>query len=335
MLRQAKPGRGGRKPQGVEQSETSCCDPSGASLEPARIGHPPGPSVAWCGGDPGCELDHRQGSAKRRQRSAARWRLSRRRRLIVQRTVGNSPGRTHPREVADRSRHTSGGADDAGIGSRDHPNATTGDCGIGERGATDAAVDAGAPHRPDVNRRGVPAHAQGRRSGSGRRHGRGVRAEAAREPERPAQAVQERSLSRAAGQTRAHSQGWGEEHNPAHRHSHPATAPPATHEHFRACAPRFGNVGTSGSIAARMPSGWVGRRSIVCLNAIPSRPCGLCTASMPRNEGLGRGAGCPNRARPDLWEPRVSNHPRSPGPFSVLYRPFLRDCSNWSTKGCL
>ncbi|MEA1052683.1 hypothetical protein U5801_23145 [Lamprobacter modestohalophilus] len=34
---------------------------------------------------------------------------------------------------------------------------------------------------------------------------------------------------------------------------------------------------------------------------------------MPRSERLGRGAGCPNWARPDLWEPRVSNHPWRPG----------------------
>jgi hypothetical protein len=51
----------------------------------------------------GCEQDHGQGSAKRRQRSAARWRLSRRSRLMVPRTVGNSPERTYPREAADRS----------------------------------------------------------------------------------------------------------------------------------------------------------------------------------------------------------------------------------------
>ena len=32
-----------------------------------------------------------------------------------------------------------------------------------------------------------------------------------------------------------------------------------------------------------------------------------------RSEAIVRGAGCLNRARPDLWEPRVSNRPRSPG----------------------
>jgi toxin ParE1/3/4 len=43
-----------------------------------------------------------------------------------------------------------------------------------------------------------------------------------------------------------------------------------------------------------------------------------------RSERLDRGAGCPNWARPDLWEPRVSNHPRPPGtlgkPQGVLSR---------------
>jgi hypothetical protein len=45
---------------------------------------------------------------------------------------------------------------------------------------------------------------------------------------------------------------------------------------------------------------------------------------MPRSECLGRGAGCLNRARPDLWEPRVSNHPRSPGPLFPYF--FLSNC---------
>ena len=53
----------------------------------------------------GSEEDHRQGSAKRRQRSAARRRLSRRSRLIVPLSAGNSPQRTRGREAADRSKH--------------------------------------------------------------------------------------------------------------------------------------------------------------------------------------------------------------------------------------
>jgi len=31
------------------------CDPAGASPEPVKVGDPPEPSVAWLGGDPGCE----------------------------------------------------------------------------------------------------------------------------------------------------------------------------------------------------------------------------------------------------------------------------------------
>ena len=38
-----------------ELLETSHCDPSGESPGPVRVGHPPEPSVAWFGGDPGCE----------------------------------------------------------------------------------------------------------------------------------------------------------------------------------------------------------------------------------------------------------------------------------------
>ncbi|WP_245232470.1 reverse transcriptase domain-containing protein [Thiorhodococcus minor] len=46
---------------------------------------------------------------------------------------------------------------------------------------------------------------------------------------------------------------------------------------------------------------------------VPSCPRLWCIAFMPRSACLGRGAGRPNWARPDLWEPRVSDHPRSPG----------------------
>ena len=31
------------------------CDPAGASSEPVKVGDQPEPSVAWPGGDPGCE----------------------------------------------------------------------------------------------------------------------------------------------------------------------------------------------------------------------------------------------------------------------------------------
>ncbi len=42
-----------------------------------------------------------------------------------------------------------------------------------------------------------------------------------------------------------------------------------------------------------------------------------------RSERLDRGAGCPNWARPDLWEPRVSNHPRPTGTHGCSECPLL------------
>ncbi len=39
----------------IGESETPFCDPPGASPEPVRSGHPPEPSVAWCGSDPACK----------------------------------------------------------------------------------------------------------------------------------------------------------------------------------------------------------------------------------------------------------------------------------------
>ena len=51
-------------------------------------------------------------------------------------------------------------------------------------------------------------------------------------------------------------------------------------------------------------------------------PCGRCAPSpgATRSESVPRGAGCPNWARPDLWEPRGSN---PPGPPGRLFLPIL------------
>ena len=54
---------------------------------------------------------------------------------------------------------------------------------------------------------------------------------------------------------------------------------------------------------------------------VPADPGALPTAPSPhpspddtaRSEPLIRGAGCVNRARPDLWGTRVGNHPGLPG----------------------
>ena len=48
-----------------------------------------------------------------------------------------------------------------------------------------------------------------------------------------------------------------------------------------------------------------------------------------RSDAMVRGAGCPSRARPDLWEPGVGNHPRPPGPSRCrgLHDPDTGDCS--------
>jgi hypothetical protein len=48
-------GEGEESREGNQQSETSLSDPAGESPVPERVGHPPEPSVAWTGGDPGCE----------------------------------------------------------------------------------------------------------------------------------------------------------------------------------------------------------------------------------------------------------------------------------------
>ncbi|BCX82620.1 RNA-directed DNA polymerase [Methylomarinovum caldicuralii] len=50
------------------------------------------------------------------------------------------------------------------------------------------------------------------------------------------------------------------------------------------------------------------------VQTIPTPPTARGSRNCPlRSDAIVRGAGCLNRARPDLWEPRVSNRPRSPG----------------------
>ena len=55
------------------------------------------------------------------------------------------------------------------------------------------------------------------------------------------------------------------------------------------------------------------------LSAPPTARCSQCLPSC--SDAIVRGAGCPNRARPDLWEPRVSNHPRPPGKCEMPIMP--------------
>ena len=93
----------------------------------------------------------------------------------------------------------------------------------------------------------------------------------------------------------------------------PTTASPATRVRCRDSAIRRSAAGINGSTAVPVRRDCTGRPSPVCCNATPSRPRAWFTASTSRRECLGRGAGCSNWARPDLWEPRVSNHPRPPG----------------------
>jgi hypothetical protein len=141
----------------------------------------PGPPQRCPGG--GSEQGTTQGTAKRRQRSAAGWRMSNRSRLIVPSSAGNSPQRTRGREAADRS-------------------------------------------------------------------------------ELPLAGQMSRTLGRASifpqRQGLADWAGWA----------------PGRERLLRTQGAHFFSV---------------------------------------RSERLDRGAGCPNWARPDLWEPRVSNHPRPPG----------------------
>jgi hypothetical protein len=144
----------------------------------------PGPPQRCPGG--GSEQGTTQGTAKRRQRSAAGWRMSNRSRLIVPSSAGNSPQRTRGREAADRS-------------------------------------------------------------------------------ELPLAGQMSRTLGRASIFTQrqglADWAGWA----------------PGRERLLRTQGAHFFSV---------------------------------------RSERLDRGAGCPNWARPDLWEPRVSNHPRPPGATS-------------------
>ena len=92
-----------------------------------------------------------------------------------------------------------GGKDGGHIGTGDHLNETTEAGGTGPAGTAVRTDDDRAPHRHGVDARGLPAHAQGRRGGSGRRDGAAVRGRPGGEPCEPAREVQVRPVPCAAG----------------------------------------------------------------------------------------------------------------------------------------
>lgn len=54
LVRQAKLGRGGSDDV-ANQSGNLAVEPSGFDPRPAKVGHQPEASLAWCTGDRGCE----------------------------------------------------------------------------------------------------------------------------------------------------------------------------------------------------------------------------------------------------------------------------------------
>ena len=69
-------------------------------------------------------------------------------------------------------------------------------------------------------------------------------------------------------------------------------------------------------VAASPLVAWTHDAGDVCpsLHALSAPSTGCFSQCLPsHSDALVRRAGCPNRARPDLREPRVSNHPRPPG----------------------
>ncbi len=117
---------------------------------------------------------------------------------------GNSP-HGDPAEGSGGSGYGAfGGTDDRNIGTGTHLNTTTEAGGAGTARPAAGTDDDRAPHRLGVAARGLPAYAQGRRGGSGRRDGGTVRGGPGGEPVELARTVQVGSVSSAAGASGTH-----------------------------------------------------------------------------------------------------------------------------------
>ena len=113
----------------------------------------------------------------------------------------------------------------------------------------------------------------------------------------------------------------------AHRHWSVAAQRAALHRKLKGHYAYYGITGNGrplslrtsaplAQVAASPLMAWAHDVGNVCpshhaLSAPLTARCSQCLPS--HGDTIVRGAGCPNRAGPDLWEPRVSDHPWPPG----------------------
>src|SRR5215211_4912349 len=135
---------------------------------------------------------------------ASRTSIRSRSTLIVEKKGGNST----PEDPLDRGEVPGHGAEDGKhqreteLGRR--VNETDSDSGTGEEDVRDGADHAGSSHRRQSVAGSVWASPKGRSPRDRRSHGQGVRSESGDEPERSAQAVQERDVLRASSEAELH-----------------------------------------------------------------------------------------------------------------------------------
>ena len=268
-MRQAKLGEGGSACD--DMTETFGCDPTGERPDRPRLANQPEPSVAWSGGDPGCEAY--TGSL------AGRVIEPRNRPPCGSRRCDKS-GRHHRGAEAGRALAVPPGSESGACGQGSPRNLGGLVVSTGEAARAAAINDSpgplARPERAGANRAdgGTAKRRKTKRGGTG-----GEKSESA---DSTAEVGEPAPRGPGGGKRRTGSWTVG-------RTDGLATEPAAVSTQARQLA--------------------------------ESRPKRRLAGARQRSDAMVRGAGCANRARPDLREPGEGNHPRPPGPSLFLQSP--------------
>ena len=245
-------------------TETFGCDPTGERPDRPRLANQPEPSVAWSGGDPGCEAY--TGSL------AGRVIEPRNRPPCGSRRCDKS-GRHHRGAEAGRALAVPPGSESGACGQGSPRNLGGLVVSTGEAARAAAINDSpgplARPERAGANRAdgGTAKRRKTKRGGTG-----GEKSESA---DSTAEVGEPAPRGPGGGKRRTGSWTVG-------RTDGLATEPAAVSTQARQLA--------------------------------ESRPKRRLAGARQRSDAMVRGAGCANRARPDLREPGEGNHPRPPGP---------------------
>ena len=245
-------------------TETFECDPTGERPDRPRLANQPEPSVAWSGGDPGCEAY--TGSLAGR--------------VIEPRN--RSP--CGSRRCDKSGRHHRGA--EAGRALAVPPGSESGACGQGSPGNLGGlVVSTGEAARAAAVNSSPGPLARPERAGANRADGGTAKRRKTKRGGTGGEKSESADSTAEAGEPAPRGPGGGKR--------------------------RIGSwtVGRTDGLATEPAAVSTQARQLA-----ESRPKRRLAGARQRSDAMVRGAGCANRARPDLREPGEGNHPRPPGP---------------------